>query len=97
VSLDTYDTATGKSSLAHLVLGTPAIYGHGTGEDVASIRTASLVWSGSSQPAAAPVAGGAGSGSGTLRVDAERITRGYGAHTPPAGAPAAARLALGFA
>ncbi|WP_326932403.1 ABC transporter ATP-binding protein, partial [Enterococcus avium] len=27
VSLDTYDPATGKSSLANLVLGTPAIYG----------------------------------------------------------------------
>ncbi|RQG44882.1 hemagglutinin [Pseudomonas aeruginosa] len=97
VSLDTYDPATGKSSLANLVLGTPAIYGHGTGEDVASIRTASLVWSGSSQPAAAPVAGGAGSGSGTLRVDAERITLGYGANTQPAGETDEARLALGFA
>lgn len=97
VSLDTYDPATGKSSLANLVLGTPAIYGHGTGEDVASIRTASLVWSGSSQPAAAPVVGGAGSGSGTLRVDAERITLGYGANTQPAGETDEARLALGFA
>ncbi|HIE1864240.1 TPA: filamentous hemagglutinin family protein [Pseudomonas aeruginosa] len=97
VSLDTYDPATGKSSLANLVLGTPAIYGHGTSEDVASIRTASLVWSGSSQPAAAPVAGGAGSGSGTLRVDAERITLGYGANTQPAGETDEARLALGFA
>ncbi|ETV20128.1 hypothetical protein Q048_05874 [Pseudomonas aeruginosa BWHPSA043] len=97
VSLDTYDPATGKSSLANLVLGTPAIYGHGTGEDVASIRTASLVWSGSSQPATAPVAGGAGSGSGTLRVDAERITLGYGANTQPAGETDEARLALGFA
>ncbi|MEV9619727.1 filamentous hemagglutinin family protein [Serratia marcescens] len=97
VSLDTYDPATGKSSLANLVLGTPAIYGHGTGEDVASIRTASLVWSGSSQPAAAPVAGGAGSGSGTLRVDAERITLGYGANTQPTGETDEARLALGFA
>ncbi|MGY1411994.1 filamentous haemagglutinin family protein [Pseudomonas aeruginosa] len=97
VSLDTYDPATGKSSLANLVLGTPAIYGHGTGEDVASIRTASLVWSGSSQPGAAPVAGGAGSGSGTLRVDAERITLGYGANTQPAGETDEARLALGFA
>ncbi len=97
VSLDTYDPATGKSSLANLVLGTPAIYGHGTGEDVASIRTASLVWSGSSQPAAAPVTGGAGSGSGTLRVDAERITLGYGANTQPAGETDEARLALGFA
>ncbi|HHG5082502.1 TPA: filamentous hemagglutinin family protein [Pseudomonas aeruginosa] len=97
VSLDAYDPATGKSSLANLVLGTPAIYGHGTGEDVASIRTASLVWSGSSQPATAPVAGGAGSGSGTLRVDAERITLGYGANTQPAGETDEARLALGFA
>ncbi|MGV8546325.1 hypothetical protein ACV35P_31160, partial [Pseudomonas aeruginosa] len=78
VSLETYDSASGKSRLANLVLGTPAIYAHGTGEDVAGIPAASPVWRGPRQPAAATVAGGAGSGRGTLCVDAERITLGYG-------------------
>lgn len=96
ISLDTYDPSTGQSSLASLVLGTPAIYGDGADGDVASIRTANLVWSGAALSPAAPIAGGAGSGSGVLRIDAERITLGYGANAQPVGANDETRLALGF-
>src|SRR3546814_7067365 len=53
-SLDTVDPVTGKSSLARLVLTTPAIYGHGAADSVATLRTGNLVWTGAPQaPAAA--------------------------------------------
>ncbi|MDD0974716.1 filamentous hemagglutinin family protein [Pseudomonas fontis] len=95
VSLDTFDPGTGRSSLAQLVLGTPAIYGYGTAQDVASIRAGSLIWNGSAQAPGTLVAGGAGSGSGRLTIQAERVELGYGPKTQPK-QEESARLVLGF-
>lgn len=96
-SLDTYDPATGKSLLSNLMLSTPAIYGAGGANDVASIHTANLIWQGSETPAGAVVSGGAGTGSGRLQIDAERIEFGYGAFAQPSTTKSLDRLALGFA
>ncbi|UZE52423.1 filamentous hemagglutinin family protein [Rhodopseudomonas sp. P2A-2r] len=97
VTLDTVDPATGKSTLANLVLGTPAIYGVGNAGDVATIRTGNFIWRGSTLAPGELVAGGAGTGSGTLNIDAQRIVFGYGAHSRPTGNDVDGRLALGFA
>nr|WP_313702498.1 filamentous hemagglutinin family protein [Achromobacter sp.] len=97
VALDTRDPVTGKYSLATLALGTPAIYGYGEAGDEASIRTQNLIWSGATQAPGAVVAGGAGTGKGTLRVDAERIVFGYAQGAQPSGVEDNGRLALGFA
>jgi filamentous hemagglutinin family protein len=96
-SLDTIDPATGKSTLARLVLGTPALYGAGDANDVATIRTEHLVWKGAPEAPTAAVTGGAGAGSGTLAIEAARIEFGYGPGTQPTGTSDDARLALGFA
>ena len=96
VSLDTLDQVTGRSSLANLVLGTPAIQGYGDADDVASIRTGSLIWSGATQAPAAAIQGGPGTGSGRLLIEAETIELGYAANTQPASETNEARLALGF-
>ncbi|MDN2701188.1 filamentous hemagglutinin family protein [Janthinobacterium sp. SUN100] len=96
-SLDTIDPATGKSTLARLVLGTPAIYGAGAAGDVATIRTGHLIWTGSTVAPGAVVTGGAGTGSGTLAIEAGTIEFGYGPGTQAAGTSDDARLALGFA
>ncbi|MGT2505775.1 filamentous haemagglutinin family protein [Cupriavidus basilensis] len=96
-ALDTVDPATGKSSLSRLVLGTPAIYGYGGAGDVATIRTGNLVWKGSTQAPATVVTGGAGTGSGALRIEAARIELGYGPGAQPSGMDVDARLVLGFA
>ena len=52
VSLDSYDPSSGRSRLSRLVLGTPAIYGYGDSDSVASIRTSNLIWNGAQTPAA---------------------------------------------
>ncbi|WP_432729966.1 filamentous haemagglutinin family protein [Variovorax sp. W6] len=96
VTLDTIDPATGKSRLDTLVLGTPAIYGAGAAGDVATIRTRNLVWSGATQAPGTVVTGGAGTGSGTLDIRAERIELGEMPHTVSNGQDDDARLALGF-
>ncbi|MGC5703345.1 filamentous hemagglutinin family protein [Pseudomonas sp. NFXW11] len=96
-SLDTYDLVTGKSLLNNLMLSTPAIYGAGGANDVASIHTANLIWQGATTPAGAVVAGGAGTGSGRLEINAERIEFGYGAFAQPSTTKSFDRLALGFA
>ncbi|MDR0280255.1 MAG: filamentous hemagglutinin family protein [Paucimonas sp.] len=96
VSLDTLDPATGRSSLANLVLGSPAIQGYGDANDVASIRTASLIWSGATQAPAAAIQGGPGTGSGRLLIQADTIELGYAANTQPSSQTDEARLALGF-
>lgn len=95
-ALDTLDPATGKSRLSNLVLGTPAIYGHGTASDVASIRTGNLIWSGATQAAPSLIGNGAGTGSGRLQIEAQRIELGYGPQTQSSSQPEFARLALGF-
>lgn len=89
ISLDTRDASTGKSSL-QLVLNTPALYGHGTADDVARITTGTLVWNGlvgnqgsSIDPIpaialpGAVIANGPGTGLGKLDLVAERIVLGY--------------------
>ncbi|MGK5036237.1 filamentous haemagglutinin family protein [Janthinobacterium sp. LB3P118] len=96
VVLDTYDKSSGKSTLERLVLTTPAMYGQGDASTVATIRTANLIWGGALSPAGNVIARGAGTGSGTLNLEAERIDFGFGPFTQPAGVAAFDRLALGF-
>lgn len=81
VELSTIDAATGKSTIDALVLGTPAIFGYGASDAIARIRTDRLVWTGSKWPAGAIVAGGAGTGSGRLSIDAREIEFGFGPAT----------------
>lgn len=97
VSLDTLDPQTGRSRLQNLVLVTPAIYGLGDANDVASIRTANLIWNGATQSPASVITGGAGTGSGTLDIQAQRIELGYGPMPQASGLDQNNRLALGFA
>ncbi|MCU1774682.1 filamentous hemagglutinin family protein [Pseudomonas sp. 13B_3.2_Bac1] len=97
VTLDTLDPQTGQSKLQNLVLATPAIYGAGNANDVATIRTANLIWNGATQDPGSVIAGGAGTGSGTLEIQAQRIELGYGPMPQPNGLDHNARLALGFA
>ncbi len=95
-TLSTLD-ASGKSLLDNLALTTPAIYGHGDAGDVARIRTGTLVWNGTTALPGAVVAEGAGTGAGTLDIQARRIEFGYGPDTQPDTVADAARLVLGFA
>ncbi|WP_323162138.1 filamentous haemagglutinin family protein [Pseudomonas fluorescens] len=97
VTLDTLDPQTGSSKLQNLVLTTPAIYGLGEAADVATLRTASLIWNGAPQAPGAVVSGGAGTGRGTLDIQAQRIEFGYGPNPQPSGLDQNNRLALGFA
>ncbi|WP_422086126.1 filamentous haemagglutinin family protein [Variovorax sp.] len=97
VTLDTIDPATGKSRVDSLVLSTPAIYGAGGAGDVATIRTQNLIWSGATQLPGTVIDGGAGTGSGTLDIQAARIELGGAPHTVSNGQDDDARLALGFA
>ncbi|MGE8150376.1 filamentous hemagglutinin family protein [Pseudomonas vancouverensis] len=97
VSLDTLDPHTGVSRLGSLVITTPAIYGFGETADVASIRTANLAWNGATQAPGAVISGGAGSGHGSLDLQAQRIEFGYGPISQPSGVEQNNRLALGFA
>ena len=96
-ALDTYDPLTGKSLLSNLMLSTPALYGAGGASDVATIHTANLIWLGAITAPGAVVAGGAGTGSGRLDINAERIEFGYGAFGQPSNVKSFDRLALGFA
>ena len=97
VRLDTLDPLTGVSKLQNLILTAPAIYGLGESTDVASIRTANLIWNGSTQDPGAVITGGAGTGRGTLDIQAQRIEFGYGANPQASGLLQNDRLALGFA
>jgi hypothetical protein len=97
VTLDTLDPQTGKSRLENLILVTPAIYGLGDASDVATIRTANLIWNGATQAPGTVVNGGAGTGHGTLDIQAQRIELGYGPNPQPNGLDQNDRLALGFA
>ena len=96
-TLDTYDAQTGKSRLGNLLLSTPAIYGAGGADDVATIHTANLIWQGAEAAPGAVINGGAGTGSGRLDINAERIELGYGAFAQPSTTKTFDRLALGFA
>ncbi|WP_425502555.1 filamentous haemagglutinin family protein [Pseudomonas izuensis] len=97
VTLDTLDPQTGKSRLANLVLVTPAVYGLGDANDVATIRTANLIWNGATQNPGTVIKDGAGTGHGTLDIQAQRIEFGYGPNPQPSGLDQNDRLALGFA
>ena len=108
ISLDTRDAVTGVSAL-QLVLNTPALYGAGGAGDVAQITTGTLVWNGvlgaqgpsysptiiPGQPGA-PIAGGAGTGLGTLNLIADRIVLGYQDGVAITASAPMNRLALGF-
>ncbi len=89
VSLDTFDPATGESS-ADLRFITPAIYGLGGEGDTATLRTDRFTWSGlgfmegqrgNPEPVAAEpgpvIEGGAGTGTGGFRVDANEVVFGF--------------------
>ena len=97
VTLDTYDAVTGKSLLNNLMLSTPAIYGSGGANDVATIHTSNLIWQGAEAAAGTVVAGGVGTGSGRLDINAERIEFGYGEFAQASTTATLNRLALGFA
>ncbi|SCZ00146.1 filamentous hemagglutinin family protein [Pseudomonas sp. NFACC37-1] len=97
VSLDTYDPVTGKSRLSNLMLSTPAIYGAGNANDVATIRTANLIWNGAVGAPGSVIAGGAGTGAGRLDIQAQRIEFGYSDFAQPSSITTLDRLALGFA
>lgn len=83
------------SSLERIVFGTPAIYGYGGAEDVATIRAGEFIWTGADTVAGAPVASLLGSGA--LAIEARDILFGYGPNTQPASNAKDERLALGFA
>lgn len=108
ISLDTRDAATGVSAL-QLVLNTPALYGAGGAGDTAQITTGTLVWNsvmGAQGPSygstiipgqpGAPIAGGAGTGLGTLNLIADRIVLGYQDGVAISAPVPMNRLALGF-
>ncbi|WP_237171284.1 filamentous haemagglutinin family protein [Pandoraea pulmonicola] len=97
VTLDTYDAATGKSSLDRLVLTTPAIYGQGNAATVATIRTANLIWGGTQSAPGTVIANGAGTGAGTLNLATERFEFGFAPFSQPSSVKSYDRLALGFA
>jgi filamentous hemagglutinin family protein len=96
VSLSTLD-ANGKSRLDNLMLTTPAIYGYGGAGDTARVQTGHLIWNGAAGQPGAVVADGAGTGSGSLDLQAERISFGYGPYGQPDGISALDRQVLGFA
>ncbi|WP_432239075.1 filamentous haemagglutinin family protein [Herbaspirillum robiniae] len=97
VSLSTIDPATGRSSLANLVLTTPAIYGVGAPGELAEIRTGKLTWAGQGTVAPAPITGGRGSGTGRLVLSADVIELGYDTSALPTGLDNFGRTILGFA
>ncbi|MEI2418441.1 filamentous hemagglutinin family protein [Orrella sp. JC864] len=96
VTLSTLD-ADGRSLLDNLLLTTSAVYGYGGAGDLALIRTGRLFWNGASQAPGAVAAGGAGTGSGALQIEAAQIIFGYGPWGRPDGVSELDRLALGFA
>lgn len=93
---------------AALVLNSPAIYGWGDADDVARIATDTLIWNGlstgmgtslspfTSRGPGAVAPGGAGTGSGTLSIDARQIMFGYDPLARPQDQVELNRLMLGF-
>ncbi|MEW6436168.1 MAG: filamentous hemagglutinin family protein [Pseudomonadota bacterium] len=95
-----------------LVINTPAIYGLGGAGDVASIKANSFIWNGirtgnggtgnpsvpyGSGAPAPVVAGGPGTGQGTLDIDANDIMFGYDQNSRATDGVTLDRIALGFA
>ena len=81
VSLDSYDPSSGRSRLSRLVLGTPAIYGYGDSDSVASIHLQPDLER-RADAGRRVITGGAGSGQGTLDIRSERLEFGYGPFQP---------------
>ncbi len=108
VNLDTTNPATGQSSLAELVINAPGIYGYGGAGDVATLTTGTLIWNGvgtvnplvsaafTNLPEPPAIAGGPGSGQGTLNIVASQIIFGYPSLTLPQNTVALGRTILGF-
>ncbi|WP_442857421.1 filamentous haemagglutinin family protein [Bordetella genomosp. 13] len=96
VTLSTLD-ASGASLLDNLMITTPAIYGYGDSADMALIRTGHLIWNGSGDAPGPVVNGGAGTGTGSLQIEAQKITFGYGTYGQADGVSKLGRMALGFA
>jgi filamentous hemagglutinin family protein len=109
VSLDARSQSGGD---VEFVLNTPAIYGLGTASDVATIAADHLVWNGirtgngvsgtnitpyGSKAPAAIIAGGAGTGSGSLVIQAQDISFGYDSNTVATDGATLDRIAVGFA
>jgi filamentous hemagglutinin family protein len=95
-------TGGGGAAPAQFTLSTPALYGFGGPNDVATISVNSLTWSGvsgsrGSAPPGPVIAGGPGSGSGVLDIVArDTITFGYPAFNQATGTNSLDRLVLGF-
>ncbi|WP_050470443.1 filamentous haemagglutinin family protein [Herbaspirillum chlorophenolicum] len=102
--------ATGRSA-GHdlrLVVNTPAIYGAGAATDSVSIKADRFIWNGirtgngtasspyGSKAPAAIIAGGAGTGSGQLTINAREILFGYDIDSRPTDGVTLDRVALGF-
>ena len=110
IGLNTINPVTGKSTLQELVLDTPAVYGSGSGSDVVTITTGTLVWNGLAQiglvsgniatytdtPAGPVIPKGPGTGSGTLDIVANEIVFGYSPMDRPQNLTSLGRLVLGF-
>ncbi len=112
VTLNTINSVTGKSTLQDLVFDTPAVYGAGSGSDVVTITTNTLVWNGLAQLGVAPgspsvttygdtppgpvIPGGPGTGSGVLNIVANEIVFGYASTDQPQNLTGLGRLVLGF-
>jgi filamentous hemagglutinin family protein len=91
-----------------LVLTTPALYGWGAASDQASIAADTVVWSGVSSGVGVPgspyvsadpgavTAGGAGTGTGSLSINARNIVFGYAPGARSQDQTALDRLTLGF-
>lgn len=107
VDLDT--RANGDSAL-QLVLNTNSLYGHGSASDIATISADTIVWNGTTRTSgptwqqvtlpgvpAAVIAGGPGTGSGTLNLNADRIVLGYQDGVTSRSGLAMTRNTLGFA
>ena len=82
------------SKVGRLVLGTPAIYGYGASDDVATIRAGEFVWTGSTTAPGAAMADMLGDS--RLNIAANRVVFGYGPLSQPSTTVVDNRLALGF-
>ncbi|HVC59308.1 MAG TPA: filamentous hemagglutinin family protein [Acetobacteraceae bacterium] len=98
-----------STSLAQIELDAPAIYGAGGPNATATLTTTgTLIWNGvgtglssaltpTASASAGPwLAGGPGTGSGSLTISAARIVLGYGPNEPSQNQTALSRLMLGF-
>ncbi|MGJ7545856.1 filamentous haemagglutinin family protein [Variovorax sp. LT1R16] len=100
---------TGRAGVSPtLVLNTPALYGWGAASDQASITADTVIWSGVVRGVGVPgspyvsvtpgavAAGGAGTGSGSLAINARNIVFGYEPGARSQDQTALDRLTLGF-